>query len=129
MPKRITTRYAPVPRVVHSVDPATPAELAYPLHSAQLAAKQQRDRALYARWVARQQAIAERDRKLRRFWLGFGAVIALALLAGLAALAWLVWHVLAAISLGALAVPVVIVLVAVLGVGGHKCVTVVQHWH
>ena len=32
------------------------------------------------RWKARQEAIAERDRKVRRFWLGFGAVIALALL-------------------------------------------------
>ena len=51
------------------------------------------------------------------------------MLAGLAALAWFIFQALAAISLGVLAVPVVILLVAVLGVGGHRCVTVVQHWH
>jgi hypothetical protein len=117
------------PRVIHYVDPGTPAELAYPLHPAQLAAKQRRDRALYAQWKVRQQAIVERDRKARRFWLGFGAILALALLAGLAVVAWLVWQLFAAISLGVVAVPAVIVLVAVLGVGGHRCVTVVQHWH
>ena len=83
-----------------------------------------------SRWdAARQEAIAERDRKARRFWLGFGAVAALGVLAGLAVVAWLVWQALAALSLGVLATPVVILLVAVVGVGGHKCVTVVQHWH
>jgi hypothetical protein len=127
--QRIAARYAPVPRVVHYVDPATPAELAYPLHPAQLAAKQQRDRALYARWVARQQAIAERDRKLRRFWLGFGAVFALALLTVLVVAGWLIWHALTALSLGVLAVPLILAAGGVLLVGGHKCVTVVQHWH
>jgi hypothetical protein len=84
---------------------------------------------MYLRWKARQEAIAARDRKLRGVWLGFGAVLALALLTALAVLAWLIWHALAAISLGVLAVPAVIVLAAVLGVGGHRCVTVVQHWH
>jgi hypothetical protein len=131
MSKRLPTMRPPTTavRAVHYVDPVIAAELAYPLSAAQLAAKAQQDRVLYARWKARQLAIADRDRKVRRFWLGFGAIIALAVLAIIAVLAWLVWHVLAAISLGALAVPVVIVLVAVLGVGGHKCVTVVQHWH
>ena len=90
-------------RVVHYVDPATPAELAYPLSPAQLAAKQQRDRALYARWKARQLAIAERDRKVRRFWLGFGAVIGLAVLLALGVAGWLLWT---GLGLGVLAVPV-----------------------
>jgi uncharacterized membrane protein YdbT with pleckstrin-like domain len=131
MSTRLPTMRTPMTavRTVHYVDPATAAELAYPLSPAQLAAKAQQDRVLYARWKARQLATAERDRKVRRFWLGFGAVIALAVLATIAVLVWLVWHVLVAISLGVLAVPVVILLVAVLGVGGHKCVTVVQHWH
>ena len=129
MSKRLPTMRPPMARVVHYVDPASSAELAYPLNPAQLAAKQQRDRALYARWKARQEAIAERDRQARRFWLGFGAILALALLAGLAVVAWLVWQFFAAISLGVLAVPAVILFVAVLGVGGHSCVTVVLHWH
>ena len=129
MAKRLAATRPPAPRVVHYVDPATPAELAYPLGPAQLAARQRRQRQLYAQWKARQEAIAARDRKVRRFWLGFGAVLALGLLAGLALVAWLVWQALAAVSLGVLAVPALIVLVAVLGVGGHRCITVVQHWH
>ena len=129
MTKRLPTARPPMPRVVHYVDPATPAERAYPLSPAQLAARQHQQHVAYLRWKARQGAIAARDRKVRRFWLGFGAVLALGLLAGLAVLAWLVWQALAAVSLGVLAVPVVILLVAVLGVGGHRCITVVQHWH
>jgi fatty acid desaturase len=128
MSKRLPTMRPPT-RVLHYVDPATSAELAYPLNPAQLAAKQRQQHVAYLRWKARQEAIAERDRKARRFWFGFGAILALALLAGLAVGAWLVWQFFAAISLGVLAVPAVILLVAVLGVGGHRCVTVVQHWH
>ena len=129
MSKRLPATRPPMARVIHYVDPSTPAELAYPMHPGQLAARQRQQQALYAKWKARQEAIAERDRKVRRFWLGFGTVIALAMLAGLALAAWLVWQALTAVSLGVLAVPVVILLVAVLGVGGHRCVTVVQHWH
>ena len=129
MGKRLPTTRPPVPRVIHYVDPATPAELAYPMHPAQLALRQRQDRLAYARWAKRQAAIAARDRQVRRFWLGFGAVLALGLLIALAIVAWLVWQALAAVSLGVLAVPVVILLVAVLGVGGHRCITVVQHWH
>ncbi len=129
MTKRLPATRPPAPRVIHYVDPATSAELAYPMHPAQLAARQRQQHVMYLRWKARQEAIAARDRKVRRFWLGFGAILALALLVGLAVLAWLVWQALAAVSLGVLAVPVVILLVAVLGVGGHRCVTVVQHWH
>ncbi len=128
MSKRLPTMRPPMTaaRVVHYVDPATTAELAYPLSPAQLAAKQQRDRVLYARWKARQLAIAERDRKVRRFWLGFGAVIGLAVLITLGVAGWLLWT---GLGLGILAIPLLIGGCAVLAVGGHKCVTVVQHWH
>ena len=119
----------PPARVIHYVDAATPAELAYLTNPTALAARERRDQQLYARWAKRQAAIAERDRKVRRFWLGFGAIIALAVLATLAIAGWLIWQYLDALSLGALAVPAVIVLALLLGVGGHKCVTVVQHWH
>ncbi len=129
MGRRLPVSRPPATRVIHYVDPATRAELAYPLHPAQLAARRRQQQALYLRWKARQEAIAERDRKVRRFWLGFGAVVALAVLTALAVLGWLIWQALTAINLGALAVPAVLLLAVVLGVGGHRCITVVQHWH
>jgi hypothetical protein len=126
MAKRLPATRPPMPRMVHYVDPATPAELAYPLNPGQLAARQRRNQALYAQWKARQEAIAERDRKVRRFWLGFGAVIGLAALAGLLLAGWLLWT---GIGLGVLAIPAMVLIVAALAVGGHRCITVVQHWH
>ena len=126
MNRRLPATRPPAPRVIHYVDPATPAELAYPLHPAQLAARQRQQQAVYLRWKARQDAIAVRDRKVRRFWLGFGAVLGLAVLAALAVAGWLLWT---GIGLGVLAVPVLAGLVAALAVGGHRCITVVQHWH
>jgi hypothetical protein len=131
MGKRLPATRPPAspPRVIHYVDPATPAELAYPMHPALLAARQEAQRRQYLLWKVRQEAIAERDRKVRRFWLGFGAVIALAVLAGVAVLGWLLWQFLTALSLGVLAAPLALVLLAALAVGGHRCVTVVQHWH
>ena len=97
--------------------------------AAEILARREADRRTVERFRQRRAAIAARDRKVRRFWLGFGAVIALALLAGLAVLGWLIWQALAAISLSVLAVPVVLLLAAAIGVGGHRCITVVQHWH
>jgi hypothetical protein len=96
---------------------------------ATLVARQREDARLYARWTERRQVQRQRDRKVRRFWLGFGAVLGLGFLIGLTVLGWLIWHALAAVSLGALAVPIVLV-VGILGAaGGHRCITVVQHWH
>jgi hypothetical protein len=126
MSRRLPVAQPPAARVVHYVDPATPAELAYPMHPAQLALQRQRQAVLYARWKKRQEAIAARDRRIRRFWAGFGAVIGLAVLTGLAAAGWLLWTVL---GLGLLAIPALALIVAAVAVGGHKCVTVVQHWH
>jgi sterol desaturase/sphingolipid hydroxylase (fatty acid hydroxylase superfamily) len=114
-------------RPVQYLDPATQ-QMVY-LTPAQFAAKQCQDAVLYAQWRERRRVQRARDRKLRRFWLGFGAVIGLAVLVGLVLVTWLIWQALAAVSLGVLAVPVVILFVALLGVGGHRCVTVVQHWH
>ena len=111
-------------RPVQYLDQATQ-QMVY-LTPAQFAAKQRQDAVLYARWQQRRRVQRERDRKLRRFWLGFGAVIALVFLIGLVVLGWLIWTV---VGLGVLAVPVVIVLGIALAAGGHKCVTVVQHWH
>jgi hypothetical protein len=126
MVKRLPATRPPAPRVIHYVDPATPAELTYPMHPGQLAARQRREQALYATWKARQEALAARDRKVRRFWLGFGAVTGVAALAALVAASWLLWT---GIGLGILALPVLAAIVAALAVGGHRCITVVQHWH
>ena len=126
MAQRLPTTLPPGTRVIHYVDPSTTAELAYPLGPAQLAARQRRERQLYGRWAERQLAIAERDRKVRRFCLGFGAVVGLAVLTALSVLGWLAWT---ALGLGILAVPLLIGGTAALVIGGHRCITVVQHWH
>jgi hypothetical protein len=81
---------------------------------------------MYLRWKARQEAIAERDRKARRFWLGFGSTLGLAVLALIGWAGWLLWI---SLGLGAFAVPVLAVIVTAVAVGGHRCVTLVQHWH
>jgi hypothetical protein len=96
------------------------------LTPAQLIAKQREDARLVARWHQRRDARRQRDRKLRRFWLGFGAVIALAFLIVLAVLGWWIWTV---AGLGVLAVPVVLGLGGLAAAGGHRCITIVQHMH
>ena len=126
MSRRLPVSRPPAARVIHYVDPASSAALAVPMDPHQLALRQQRQAARYAQWKQRQQAIAERDRKVRRFWLGFGAVIGLAVLAALAVAGWLLWT---GVGLGILAVPALGLILAALAVGGHRCITVVQHWH
>jgi hypothetical protein len=120
-------------RVVHYVDPAPNHDallaLANPLaYQRELARRRHEQSVLYGRWLLRQQEIAASDRKVRRFFLGFGAVAALAVVAGLATAGWFVYRAAADIPLGVLAVPIVLGLVVAAGVG-HKCVTIIQHWH
>lgn len=130
----VPVQSTPATRVVHYVDVAhrPDAELAA-WSVAELAAQRARQRAeqreLYARWVVRQARIAERDRKIRRFWIGFGAVIAAAVLAGVAGLVWLALHAATVTGLGLLAIPLVLLLLGGLAAGGHRCITVIQHWH
>jgi len=96
---------------------------------AELAARRKREAEEYARWRARQDALAEHDRKVRRFLLGFGAAVGTGLVAGIGVAGWLVWHAFAAAGVGLIAVPLALLATAGLVVGGHRCVTVVQHWH
>ncbi|HEY3002208.1 MAG TPA: hypothetical protein VGJ44_07635 [Kribbellaceae bacterium] len=122
-------RQLPIPaqqtRIIHYVGPAPQQDLI--LHTAaEVAAYRAAQRQLRARGVQRQHAITDHDRKVRRFWLGFGAVFALALLAALVVLGWLIWTV---VGLGVLAVPVVIGLTVALAAGGHRCITIMQHMH
>ena len=124
-----TKLVAPKARVIHYPDPATrtadPARYTRPA----MAARRAEQQALYARWLVWQAAAAERDRKVRRFWLGFGAVVGTAVLAAVAMAGWLVWHAITATGLGVLAAPLVVVVLAGLVVGGRRCITIVQHWH
>ena len=71
-------------------------------------------------------AARQRDRKFRRFWLGFGLTAGLAFITLVIVGGWLLWTV---VGLGALAVPVVLGLGGLTALTGHRCVTIVQHMH
>ena len=122
---------SPPPRVIHYVQPTRHPDL-ISYGAAELAARRREQRELYARWVTRQEAIRERDRKVRRFMLGFGAVVGVGVLAGCSVAGWLIYHALSHVGgtvwLAALGVAAVILGPAAL-VGGHRCITVVKHWH
>ena len=128
MARRMPVQHLTATRVVHYVDPAMQSDLTRYglLNPAELVRQQQRNTELYLRWKTRQAEIRERDRKFRRFWLGFGALVGLVFLAGLLVGGWLLWTVL---GLGVLAVPVVLLFAGGLAVGGHRCITIVQHLH
>jgi F0F1-type ATP synthase assembly protein I len=96
---------------------------------AQLAARHAAQRAEYTAWRQRQDELAERDRKVRRFLLGLGLSIGTGLLTGVGVAGWLVWHALTTAGAGLIAVPLILLGAAALAVGGHRCVTIVQHWH
>jgi hypothetical protein len=121
---------APAPRVVHYVDPAPARTAEILLYSAaQLAQRRREEHLLYTRWVARQARYAEHDRKVRRFWLGFGSVVGGCLVAAVGAGGWLLYHAVTHTPLGLLAVPLLVLAGLGVAVGGHRCITVVQHWH
>jgi sterol desaturase/sphingolipid hydroxylase (fatty acid hydroxylase superfamily) len=122
----------PATRVIHYVDTATQADLTRygQLDQAAILRKQQRDSELYRAWKFRQAEIRRRDRKFRRFWTGFGAVVALVFLAALFVGGWLLWQYLAALGFSALAIGFVILLFSGgLAIGGHRCITIVEHIH
>jgi hypothetical protein len=96
---------------------------------AELAARRKREAEQYNRWRVRQMEIAERDRKARRFLLGFGAVIGAGVLAGVGVAGWLVYHAIVSAGAALLGVPIIVLALAALAAGGHRCITVVQHWH
>ena len=130
MARRMPAQHLPATRVVHYVDPAMQADLSQyalgQLNPAALIAQQQRNTELYLRWKARQADIAARDRKVRGVFQGLGAFIGLVVLALAATAGWLLWTF---VGLGILAVPVLLGITAALAVGGHRCITIVQHWH
>jgi hypothetical protein len=124
-----TTPAAPA-RVITYIQPE-PLPAHYLYGPAELAARRADQRALYARWAARQQALAERDRKARRFMLGFGAVVGTGVLTGVGIAGWAIYHALTHVSPAAwLALAALAVIAGPIAlIGGHRCITVVKHWH
>jgi hypothetical protein len=127
--KRTLTPTTPT-RVVHYIDPAPRADLVM-YSPRQLAARRREQTAMYNRWVERQHAIAEHDRKIRRFLIGFGATVGLGLLAILAAAGWLVYRAITHVGAGTVHAGLGLAALAVLATlaGGSGCVTIVKHWH
>ncbi|MBG0568079.1 hypothetical protein [Actinoplanes aureus] len=117
---------------MHYVDPAMQSDLTRYglLNPAEIIRQQQRNSELYLRWKIRQAEIKERDKKFRRFWLGFGAIVGLVFLTAVIIGGWFIWTYLAALGFSAAVIAVVILLFAGgLAVGGHRCITIVQHMH
>jgi hypothetical protein len=128
MAKHLPTRPSPA-RAVHYIDVAPHTGEVTLVTRAELAARQAEQREMYARWRARQDAIAEHDRKVRRFLLGFGAAIGTGVLAGIGIAGWLVYHAITTAGAGLIAVPLVVLAVVGLAAGGQRCITIIQHWH
>ena len=129
LPAHVRNLQPPTVRVVHYPDPAGHNGHVVLRTEAEVAAWRAANREAFYKGRARLAAVAERDRKVRRFWLGFGAVIAVAFLAGLIAGGWLLWSLLAPLGLGILAVPLLIAGLCLGALGGHRCITIVQHMH
>jgi hypothetical protein len=127
--KRTLTPTTPT-RVVHYIDPTPRADLVM-YSRRQLAARRREQAAMYNRWLQRQHAIAEHDRKIRRFLIGFGAAAGIGLLAILAVAGWLVYRAIAHVDAGTWHAGLGLTVLAVLAtlVGGSGCVTIVKHWH
>lgn len=125
---RPAVHYYPVPDP-GTVAPIAPADLAeYRRHVAELAARRRTDRILAARWRQRQTEIAARDRRNRRRMAVVVVPLTVGVLGGLGTAGWLLWHALAGVNLLAVLVLAALGLAAV-GKVGHRCITVVQHWH
>jgi sterol desaturase/sphingolipid hydroxylase (fatty acid hydroxylase superfamily) len=132
MARRLPVQHVRPVRTVHYVDPAMQSDLIRYglLNPAEIVRQQQRNTELYLRWKTRQAEIKERDRKFRRFYLGLGATVGLVLLVAVFLGGWLIWQHLAAFGFGAMViVPVILLLAGGLAVGGHRCITIVQHMH
>ena len=132
MARRQSVQHTQATRVVHYVDPAMQSELTRYglLNPAEMVRQQQRNSELYLRWKTRQAEIKERDKKFRRFWVGFGAVVGLVSLVVAFVGGYLIWDYLAGLGFTAIVIiPVILLITGSLAVGGHRCITIVQHMH
>ncbi|SDT38062.1 hypothetical protein [Actinoplanes derwentensis] len=115
----------PAPRIVYIPDPTMQADLER-LTTSQLHTRRAQQAAMYQIWKERKDRIDEQDRKARRFWSSFGAVIGFAFLGLVGLVGWWLWTV---VGLGILALPVLLAGATATAVGGHRCITIVQHMH
>jgi hypothetical protein len=132
MARRFPVQHTQQTRVVHYINPAMQADLTQYglLDQAEILRRKQRDSELYLKWKIRQAEIKENDRKFRRFWLGFGAIVGLVFLTVVFVGGWLIWSYLAALGFTAIViVPVILLLASGIAFGGHRCITIVQHMH
>jgi len=132
MARRLPVQHVQPVRTVHYVDPAMQSDLTRYglLNPAEMIRQQQKNTELYLRWKYRREEIKERDKEFRRFWLGFGATVGLVLVAAVVLIGWLIWHYLAAFGFTAIVIiPVILLLAGGLALGGHRCITIVQHLH
>ena len=74
-------RAGSAPPAVYYPMPAPGAEVVW-CSPQELAARRLRDEELTVRWAQRQAEFAQRDRRWRRFWIGFGVVLGLGVIAG-----------------------------------------------
>jgi len=128
------TRHVPAQqphtRVIHYAEPTpSPAEVLLAL-GRDVQRRQKEDRLLYARWLRRQAALAERDRLVRRrLWIA--AAVVVPLFAGVGV--WLAIQLvtaLAAVGSTLLGLLLAVALVTGCVAVGHRCChIVVQHWH
>lgn len=135
MSKRAIATTTAAPRVIHYLQPTTPAVSAEMLlyTAGQLAAQRHERELAYARWAARQTVMVERDRRTRRLMLRVVGAVALVLLAGCSVLGWMAYRAITTAITGDAAmvggVIVGVLVVAGLVVGGHRCITIVEHRH
>jgi fatty acid desaturase len=127
MTRRVATPAQPRPTVHYYPLPEEHTELAL-RSAAEVAAKRRRDAARYQSWRRRQAEIAEQDRRTRHFLLGLGAVVGTGVLIGAAVAVWAIWRALAGVE-WIVVLPLAAFALIVLGSVGHRCITIVQHWH
>ena len=126
---RPVVRYYPIPGPTADLAPIAPTDMAeYRRHVAEIAERRERDQILYTRWKQRRAETAARDRRNRRILLGVAIPLTVGALGALGAAGWLLWHAMTGVNPLAVIVLVLFGLVALGGVG-HRCITVVQHWH
>jgi hypothetical protein len=131
---QIATRdTTPTPRVVYYSQPVTRPAAVSVYHPAEVARR--RAYAVAVReWQARQDAIHERDRKVRQFLFGLGAAVGLTFVTAIAVGGWIVYQAATHAGTWLAANAALIVVGAIIGlpllvVGGHRCITTVIHRH
>lgn len=130
-----TPTNVPATRIVYYPDPTLtdPHSELIRYTAREMAARRRTDQVLYTRWLARQAQIAERDRRTRRVFVIVG-LTSLTLTLGFLGVA--IWQICRAISSAAtfdgswlLGLALATVVLTGAFVGGHRCITLIEHRH